>query len=139
MFFLFLSFSRESDRDRQEEYERELVAMRRRVEQRPLLFEREAQQNAKRKAEKKYVQTLREAAVNEHLVNSLLTKHNEVVDAEDSDDTVRHFEAHGSVSGDNDDDNEYEYSLSDRAALSESGSEQSEPLREQSDDSYQDD
>lgn len=95
---------RESDRGRQEEYERELGEMKRRVEQRPLLFERESQENAKRKAQKKYTQILRDVGVDEHLINSLVNKNSDIINSECDSDISRH-------SG-TDDDHE-RYSMSD--------------------------
>jgi hypothetical protein len=110
--------------------------MKSRVEQRPLLFERESQENAKRKAEKKYTRILREAGVNEHLVSKLVTKGGKIIDAEDSDDSAGDLEGQGRVIDDDDDD--YEYPLSDNAARSESGSEHSEK-GEVSDEDFEDD
>ena len=132
-----LSYSRESERGRQGEYERELAEMKSRVQQRPLLFERESQENAKRKAEKKYTQILREAGVNEHLVNKLVTKNGNIIDADDSDDSAGDLEGRDRVHGDDDDD-DYEYPLSDNAARSESGSVHSE-VEEISDENFEDD
>ena len=96
--------------------------MKQRVEQRPLLFERESQENAKRKAEKKYTQILRDAGVNEHLVNKLVTKDGGIVDAEDSEDDAENVEGREEVDDDN-----YEYPLSDHSPRTESRSEDSEP------------
>ena len=127
---------RETERGRQEEYERELAEMKSRVEQRPLLFERESQENAKRKAEKKYTQILREAGVNEHLVNKLVTKGGNIIDADDSDDSAGDLEGRERVNDDGDDD--YDYPLSDNAARSESGSQHSEQ-GVVSDEDFQDD
>jgi hypothetical protein len=109
--------------------------MKHRVEQRPLLFERESQENAKRKAEKKYTQILREAGVNEHLVNRLVTKDGEIIDADDSEDSAGDLDGHERV---DDDDDDYEYPLSDHAARSESGSQPSEQ-GEISDEDFEDD
>ena len=110
--------------------------MKSRVQQRPLLFERESQENAKRKAEKKYTQILREAGVNEHLVNKLVTKNGNIIDADDSDDSAGDLEGRDRVHSDDDDD--YEYPLSDNAARSESGSVHSE-VEEISDENFEDD
>ena len=125
-FFYF----RENERGRQEEYERELAEMKRRVEQRPLLFERESQENARRKAEKKYTQILRDAGVNEHLVNKLVTKDGGIIDAEDSEDSVEEREGV--------DDDDYEYSLSGHTGRSETRSEHSEQ-EEIPDEEFEDD
>ena len=128
-FFYF----RENERGRQEEYERELAEMKRRVEQRPLLFERESQENARRKAEKKYTQILRDAGVNEHLVNKLVTKDGGIIDAEDSEDSVENLEEREGV-----DDDDYEYSLSGHTGRSETRSEHSEQ-EEIPDEEFEDD
>ncbi|XP_071962142.1 protein FAM161A-like [Antedon mediterranea] len=56
---------READRARREEYEQEVREMMSRVENRPLLFERESQVNAKKKAERKYQQALLDAGIEE--------------------------------------------------------------------------
>jgi hypothetical protein len=111
--------------------------MKSRVQQRPLLFERESQENAKRKAEKKYTQILREAGVNEHLVNKLVTKNGNIIDADDSDDSAGDLEGRHRVHSDDDDD-DYEYPLRDNAARSESGSVRSE-VEEISDENFEDD
>ncbi|XP_032237239.2 protein FAM161B [Nematostella vectensis] len=77
---------READRARREEYEQELRDMQSRVSQRPLLFERQSQLNAKRTAERKYEDILRNAGVSDELVRSLVTKDGDIVDAESEDD-----------------------------------------------------
>lgn len=78
---------READRGRKEDYERELAEMQRRIAQRPLLLEKESQANAKRKAERKYTQILRDAGVDENLVSKLITREGKIIDAnEDSED-----------------------------------------------------
>lgn len=118
---MFQFIHRESESVRQGEYENELAEMRRRVEQRPLLFERESQENARRKAEKKYKQILRDAGVDDHLVSRLVTKDGNIVGADDSDGSDGDVEGRDRV-GDDDDD---EYPLSDHAARS--GSEDSQP------------
>ncbi|XP_028398892.1 protein FAM161B-like [Dendronephthya gigantea] len=118
---------KESESVRQEEYENELAEMNRRVEQRPLLFERESQENARRKAEKKYKQILRDAGVDDHLVSRLVTKDGNIIDADDSDGSA------GDLEGRNGDDDEYP--LSDHAARS--GSENSHGVV--SDQEYEDD
>ena len=79
---------RESDRARREEYKRELVEMEARVDKRPLLFEREAQVSAKRAAERKYADILRNAGVDEALVTSLVTKDGKIIDVESDDDVA---------------------------------------------------
>nr|XP_054758365.1 protein FAM161B-like [Lytechinus pictus] len=56
---------RESERAREEEYERELQEMMARIESRPLLFERETELNAKKRAERKYESALKNAGISE--------------------------------------------------------------------------
>ena len=59
-----------------------------RLSNRPLLFEREAQSNAKRAAERKYASILRNAGVDEALVTSLVTKDGKIIDVESDDELV---------------------------------------------------
>lgn len=82
----FVNF-RESDRGRQEEYDNEIAEMQRRVAQRPLLLEQESRANAKRKAERKYTQILRDAGVDEDLVSRLVTKEGNIADADEGEES----------------------------------------------------
>ena len=107
--------------------------MKHRVEQRPFLFERESQENAKRKAEKKYTQILRDAGVHEHLVRKLVTKDGEIIDGEDSEEDSGELEERQSIDDDNDDDTRFP--LRDHRA--ESGSENSQG-DEMSDENFED-
>lgn len=77
-----MSYFREADKARREEYRQELEEIQGRVEKRPLLFERQSQLNAKRCAERKYEDILRTAGVDEQLVRSLVTKDGKIIDAE---------------------------------------------------------
>lgn len=79
---------RRSDRARREEYNRELQEMQKRVNRRPLLFEQQSQVTAKRAAERKYADILRNAGVDEAIVQNLVTKDGRIVDAESDDDLV---------------------------------------------------
>ena len=79
---------RRSDRARREEYNRELQEMQNRVNRRPLLFEQQSQVTAKRAAERKYADILRNAGVDEAIVQNLVTKDGRIVDAESDDDLV---------------------------------------------------
>ncbi|XP_071498894.1 protein FAM161B-like [Diadema antillarum] len=56
---------KQADKEREEEYERELQEMMARIESRPLLFERETELNAKKRAERKYEEALRSAGISE--------------------------------------------------------------------------
>ena len=85
-FIIFFPIHRESDRARQKEYQQYLRDLQARVEERPLLFEQESQVNARRKAERKYEEILREAGVDENIVKNLVTKEGNIIDA-DSDDS----------------------------------------------------
>ncbi|XP_038072845.1 protein FAM161B-like [Patiria miniata] len=58
----------EAGRSRQAEYDQQLKEMMTRVESRPLLFERQSQVNAKKAAEKKYQQALKEAGLDEEFL-----------------------------------------------------------------------
>ncbi|KAK2146067.1 hypothetical protein LSH36_635g01004 [Paralvinella palmiformis] len=61
---------KESDRERMMEYRRQLKEINNRVKQRPLLFEKTMQDNAKHRAEKKYKETLSRAGVDEDFISS---------------------------------------------------------------------
>ncbi|XP_041355134.1 protein FAM161B-like [Gigantopelta aegis] len=78
---------KESDRNRQEVYERELEEIKRRVDQRPMLFEEESKKNAKKLAEKKFSDTLKNAGIKED-VSSYASS------------TVRHHEGDGDYASD---------------------------------------
>ena len=80
-FIIFFPIHRESDRARQKEYQQYLRDLQARVEERPLLFEQESQVNARRKAERKYEEILREAGVDENIVKNLVTKEGNIIDA----------------------------------------------------------
>ncbi|KAJ8045298.1 hypothetical protein HOLleu_08281 [Holothuria leucospilota] len=56
---------READKEREAEYNRELQEMMERIESRPLLFERESQHNAQKRAERQYIKALRSAGLDE--------------------------------------------------------------------------
>ncbi|XP_071835148.1 uncharacterized protein [Apostichopus japonicus] len=56
---------RDAEISRQKEYERELQEMMERIESRPLLFERESQHNAQKRAERQYIEALRSAGLDE--------------------------------------------------------------------------
>ena len=60
--------------------------MKARVEQRPLLFEQESQTNARRTAERRYKQLLKEAGVDQDILESIVTDDGNIIDGE-SDET----------------------------------------------------
>ncbi|XP_070576861.1 protein FAM161B-like [Ptychodera flava] len=107
---------KQSERSRQEEYEQELQEMMARIESQPLLFERESQTNAKRQAEKKYQQALKDAGVEEDFIlRKSGGKASTVKDYGDSD------------SDDDDFDDKYNYSDSFSGAASQSASSKDKP------------
>ena len=72
---------------RKQAYKEYLKEIKTRVDQRPLLFEQESQTNAKRAAQRKYKQILKEAGVDDNILDSLVTDDGKIVDAESDDDT----------------------------------------------------
>ncbi|EDV20288.1 uncharacterized protein TRIADDRAFT_61211 [Trichoplax adhaerens] len=62
---------KESDRLRLEEYDRGILEMKNRVENRPLLFERVAQMSAKNAAEKKFAKKLQDLGLTEDTVSNM--------------------------------------------------------------------
>jgi len=77
---------RESEMARKQAYREYLREIKARVDQRPLLFEQESQTNAKRTAQRKYEQLLKEAGVDDDILEKLLTDDGKIVDADSEDD-----------------------------------------------------
>ena len=71
---------------RKQAYREYLKEIKARVDQRPLLFEQESQTNAKRTAQRKYEQLLKEAGVDDDILEKLLTDDGKIVDADSEDD-----------------------------------------------------
>jgi protein FAM161A len=61
----------ESDRERKAEYRRELEEMEERLNRRPFLFERESQINARRAAQLKYTRALKNAGLDDDMIDQL--------------------------------------------------------------------
>lgn len=61
----------ESDRERKAEYRRELDEMEDRLDRRPFLFERESQVNARRAAQLKYARALKNAGLDDNMIDQL--------------------------------------------------------------------
>ncbi|XP_064621231.1 protein FAM161A-like [Lineus longissimus] len=80
---------REAERARREEYEHELQSMKERVDNRPYLFERQSQINARKQAEKRYSATLRSAGVSEEFINK---KGSEATDLDYENDDVDDYD-----------------------------------------------
>ncbi|XP_002735485.1 protein FAM161B-like [Saccoglossus kowalevskii] len=93
---------RQSERSRKEEYEQQLHEMMSRIETRPLLFERESQTNAKRQAEKKYQQALRDAGIEETFIlrksGGKASARDDPCDSDDGDDDKYTYSFSGSTS-----------------------------------------
>ena len=83
---LYFNF-RESEIARKQAYREYLKDIKARVDRRPLLFEQESQTNAKRTAQRRYKELLKEAGVDENILESLVNEDGEIVDAESEDDT----------------------------------------------------
>ena len=83
---LIALLSRESEIARKQAYREYLKEMKARVEQRPLLFEQESQTNARRTAERRYKQLLKEAGVDQDILESIVTDDGNIIDGE-SDET----------------------------------------------------
>ena len=69
----------ESESARKQAYREYLREIKARVDQRPLLFEQESQANAKRTAQRKYEQLLKEAGLDEDILERLLTDDGKIV------------------------------------------------------------
>ena len=69
-----ISIARVLDQEKETSYNQQLEEMKKRVENRPLLFERASQVNAVRSAEGKYLAALRRAGMNEKQIEELLSK-----------------------------------------------------------------
>eukprot|EP00112_Aurelia_sp_Birch-Aquarium-sp1_P023213 Seg6828.2 transcript_id=Seg6828.2/GoldUCD/mRNA.D3Y31 product="Testis-specific protein 10-interacting protein" protein_id=Seg6828.2/GoldUCD/D3Y31 len=82
-----LIFCRESEIERKKAYKQYLKEIQAKLEQRPLLFEQESQTNAKRAAQRKYRQILKEAGVDDEVVDSLVTSDGKIINAESDDNT----------------------------------------------------
>ena len=82
-----LIFCRESEIERKKAYKQYLKEIQAKLEQRPLLFEQESQTNAKRAAQRKYRQILKEAGVDDEVVDSLVSNDGKIVNAESDDNT----------------------------------------------------
>ena len=80
-------YFRESDIARKQAYRDYLKDIKERVDRRPLLFEQESQTNAKRTAQRRYKQLLKEAGVDENILDSLVNDEGKIIDAESEDDT----------------------------------------------------
>ena len=61
-----------ADHDRRKEYETYLQDVNEKLKDRPLLFERESQTNARNKAQKRYAEILREAGIDGETLDSFL-------------------------------------------------------------------
>ncbi|XP_050404112.1 protein FAM161A [Patella vulgata] len=61
---------KEDERLREEQYQAEMEAMKEKVQQQPMLFERQRQTSAKNKVNKKFTNTLRSVGLDEDFVNS---------------------------------------------------------------------
>eukprot|EP00794_Sanderia_malayensis_P019971 gene19971-21926_t len=77
---------RESDLARAREYRQYLKELRAKVNEQPLLFERESQTNARKAAQKKYKQILQEAGVDDDVVDSLVNQDGNLIEAESNED-----------------------------------------------------
>ncbi|XP_067682291.1 protein FAM161A-like [Haliotis asinina] len=85
---------KDEERSRQEEYERELQKIQEKVQQRPMLFERQSQVNARKVAEKKFSNTLKSVGLDEDFLHSRSSathshssvNNSQVVDGDDYDD-----------------------------------------------------
>lgn len=75
---------READRERMEEYEKDLQEMRERIDHRPLLFEQESKVNAKKTAEKKFTAKLRSHGLDEDALQTRSSRTASVHDDYDS-------------------------------------------------------
>ncbi|XP_063712720.1 protein FAM161B-like [Symsagittifera roscoffensis] len=62
---------REQQRELEMEYQQKLASMSDRLENRQLLFERASEINAKKEADKRYIETLRNAGIDDDLFNSI--------------------------------------------------------------------
>lgn len=70
--FLFISWYREADHARRKEYQEYLDDVNDKLKTRPLLFEREAQTNARRKAQRRYEEILKDAGIEGNTLDSFL-------------------------------------------------------------------
>ena len=69
---MYIFYSREADQARRKEYQQYLKDMKKDLDTRPLLFERESQTNAKHKAQRRYEEILRAAGIEGNILESVL-------------------------------------------------------------------
>ncbi|ESP02271.1 hypothetical protein LOTGIDRAFT_238010 [Lottia gigantea] len=94
---------KEDERLREEQYQSEMEAMKDRVNQQPLLFERQKQNSAKSKAEKKFATTLKNVGLDEDFINSRSSGPNSVRSGRSG----KHYsDDHNDDDEDNEDDND---------------------------------
>ena len=98
----------ESDRERKAEYRRELEEMEDRLNRRPFLFERESQVNARRAAQLKYTRALKNAGLDDDMIDQLEGFKDDTRQASIALARGRQLEHHGHFQQDSDDDDDDE-------------------------------
>ncbi|XP_074651069.1 protein FAM161A-like [Tubulanus polymorphus] len=77
---------KEAERERSIEYQQELRQMKEKLKNRPFLFEQQSQVNARKQAEKRYSDTIRDAGLDEQFIYSKGTATTDYNDDDDDDD-----------------------------------------------------